>query len=318
MQFNELIDGPGEHELQSVLNGKRLDLIAPYARRGPLRKILPANHDRVRIIVRLPLPGLPFPRRLENDPRDLLELSETMGAKAQIYALPGVHTKLYLNGATAFYGSANFTTTGFGWGYESLLSTTDPASYGEFTAMFEKYRQDATRLHRPFLRLLAKKFGKGDFDYTALPERPVTLFPNPNGDDEGDFRSWLVATGEQDGQYIEDRFDRAAGYQMTGHTQSAFPGLRAFLRSNLDLIPLLADQTYQKRAFWTANIEETERLKQFVLTYGHLYPANGGGAWHNKLPPFLGGPGQPGGGKSSGLIARMLIYLSRYAIDKGF
>lgn len=318
MLFSTLIDGPAEKDLKSVLNGRRLDLIAPYARKGPLSRIKPANHERVRIIVRLPFPGIPLPTRLENDPRDLLDLSTRMGAAAHIYALPAVHTKLYLNGALAYFGSANFTSTGFGGGFESLLSTNDPASYAKLADVFEKYRKQAKRLSPAFLSSLSKRFERGDFEYTALPEKPITLVANPVGDDEGAFRTWLMSLGEADAQYIENRFDLSAGYNMTGHTQSAFPGIRAFLRNNLDLIPILAGQVYQPWAFWDQNPEPKARLKQFVLTKGHLYPAKGGGAWKYKLPPFLGGPGKPGGGKGSGLIARMLIYLARYAIDEGF
>jgi hypothetical protein len=318
MLFNALIDRPNQAHLNSVLKGRHLDLIAPYARKGPLKQIVPANHDRVRIIVRLPFPSGPLPTRLENDPRDLLDLSTRMGPAVQIYGLPAVHTKLYLNGTFAFHGSANFTSTGFGGSFESLLSTNDPKAYAALAGLFEDYKQQARRLSDAFLQKLSKKFNRGDFEYTALPEKPVTLFANPLGDDEGDFRTWLMALGEVDAQYIENRFDPAGGYNMTGHTQSAFPGLRAFLRDNLDLIPLLSAKTYQPWAFWAENPEATARLKQFVVSKGHLYPAKGGGAWKHKLPPFLGGPGNPGGGKGSGLIARMLIYLSRYAIDGGF
>jgi hypothetical protein len=318
MIFQELIDRPDGSHLTRVLNGRRLDFIAPYVRKGPLKRITHPNHDRVRMIVRLPRPADPPPRVIDNDPRDLLDLVQRLGVRAQVFAFPAVHTKLYLNGAHAFYGSANFTSTGFGRGPESLLRTNDPATYSEFERMFQTYLGQSERLRIDYLRRLSKGFERGEFDYLAAPERPDLLIRNPGADDEGVFRTWLATLGEGDAQYIENRFDRSAGYNMTGHTQSALPGLRAFLRDNLDLVPILAGQSYIPYAFWPRNQEVVARLRDFVLASGHRYPAHGGGAWRHKLPPFLGGSGNPGGGRGSGLIARMLIYLSRYAIDQGY
>jgi hypothetical protein len=316
MLFRDIVR-PNSRTLRDVLNGRRLDMIAPFARSGPLGKILSANHDRVRIVTRLPIPGQPLPKRLDNDPRDFLDLV-TRVPRTEIYAMPDVHTKLYLNGARAYFGSANFTSFGFGGRPEALVWTSDAVTYQRLADMFEDYRVAATRVGLPSLRRLARQFEAGAFSLTATPENPDTLFPNPLGDDQGDFRTWLAATGEIDAQYIENRFDPGAGYNMTGHTQSAFPGLRAFLRENLDLIPELASQVYAQRQFWLNNADATDRLRRFVRAKGGRFPARGGGDWRHKLPPFLGGYGAPGGGRGSGLIARMLIYLSRYAIEEGY
>jgi len=316
MLFQDLIR-PTDRTLRDVLNGRRIDMIAPFARRGPLQQIVPAKHDRVRIITRLPLPGQPLPTRLDNDPRDFLDLVSRL-RRTEIYAMPDVHTKLYLNGTKAFFGSANFTSCGFGGRPEALVHTSDAATYRRLAGLFEDYRTAAVRVPLPFLRRIASRFAAGDFSLTASPEQPQTLIRNPLGDDEGDFRTWLASTGEADAQYIENRFDPGAGYNMTGHTQSAFPGLRAFLRDNLELIPGLGAQRYKAYGFWGENLEAQERLRQFVRTQGHRFPAHGGGAWRRKLPPSLGGSGPAGGGRGSGLIARMLIYLSRYAIEEGY
>lgn len=318
MNFDQLIDRPDKRTLQSVIAGRQLKFIAPFVRRGALDYIVPLSHDMVKLIVRLPRTVNDPLVRLDNDPRDLIDLIDRMGPKIRIFALPGVHTKLYLNGVHAYYGSANFTSTGFGGKPESLLSTTDPATYQLFQEFFDRYLSESTRVTMPYLNVLRRRLELGEIEYTSNPEHPDSLTARKGGDDVADFRNWLAELNELDGDYIEDRFDPAAGYNMGGHVQSAFPGLRQFLRENLDLIPSLARQHYTQRTFWQQNPEPIRRLRDFVILKGHGFPANGGGAWRYKLPPFLGGPGPNGGGKGSGLIARMLIYLSRYAIHAGF
>ena len=84
MQFDGLIDRPNGATLSSVLSGRRLDLIAPYARPFALDRLLAANHDSIRIITRLPGPREPPPRRLDNDPRDFVRLVERFGHRARI------------------------------------------------------------------------------------------------------------------------------------------------------------------------------------------------------------------------------------------
>lgn len=318
MDFDNLIDRPNLHTLGSVLAGRKLDFIAPYARRGALNRIVPTDHDRVRIIVRLPREANGPEVRIDNDPRDLIDLLHRMGTAAKIYALPGAHTKLYINEHQTFYGSANFTLTGFGGNHESLLSTSSPTTRLRLRQMFDNYLSESTLINKAYLNKLKSRLENGEVYYTASPEIPQTLLANKLGDSVADFRSWLALQADNDSQYIEERFDPAAGYNMSGHVQSAFPGIRTFLRDNLDMIPILAKQLYTPHVFWGNNDEVVDRFKNFVRTKGHLFPANGGGAWRNKLPPFLGGPGPSGGGKGSGLIARMLVYLSRYAIEKGF
>ena len=318
MEFDQLIDRPNAQTLQSVVAGRRLKLIAPFARRGALDKILPASHDLVQLIVRLPSVVNNSVVRLDNDPRDLIRLIERMGPRVRIYGLAAVHTKLYLNGTRAFYGSSNFTLTGFGQKPESLLVTTHEATYDAFDHMFTQYLGESVRATLPFLRRLRTRLEAGQLTYTASPEQPQTLKANPYGNDVAHFRNWLATVNDADSSYIEARFDPGAGYNMSGHVQSAFPGIRQFLRDNLDLIPALAGDIYVQHIFWARNPETVRRFHDFVSHEGHRFPANGGGAWANKLPPFLGGPGPNGGGRGSGLIARMLVYLAKYAIHSGF
>ena len=162
---------------------------------------------------------------------------------------------------------------------------------------------------------------EGQAALIATPEQPVTLQRNRMGDDEADFRNWLPLGQNADADYIEAGFDPGAGYAMTGHTQSAFPGIRSFLRQNLDLVPMLASARYEQRLFWQLHPEVVRRFRRFVEIEGHRSPARGGGAWEHKLPEFLGGTpggGPQKGGRGSGLIARMLILLACYAIEKGF
>lgn len=318
MEFDRIIDRPDSNTLDAVLAGRRLDLIAPFARKGPLERLNPQAHDRIRIISRFPTKPAHLVNRLDNDPRDFLELHARLGARVQIYALPSVHTKLYLNGERAYYGSSNFTSTGFGGNPESLISIVEQDTYLLFSHMFLNYLNQANRISVSYLRGLRARLESGNAVFTASPDGPVTLQASAMGNDVAHFRNWLVGLHEGDADYIEARFDPGAGYNMTGHTQSAFPGMRAFLRENLDLIPQLAAQDYEPYVFWQRNPEASRRMAQFVQTRGHFYPARGGGAWNRKLPPFLGGVGQNGGGRGSGLIARMFIYLSRYAIAFGF
>lgn len=321
MRFDEIIDRPSPRTLDRVLNGPHLDLVAPFARSGPLLKLDPLHHRRVRIITRLPSDGERLPSRLENDPRHFLDLSRRLGRAVQIFGLPGVHTKLYLNGREAFYGSANFTSFGFGMRPESLLVTTDRDTYAELNILFNGYLRDARRISLRHLSRLAAQLTSGRMSYSATPEQPVELRRNPAADSEVAFRLWLARQAGVDASYIEARFDPASGYNMTGHTQSALPGIRAFLRQNLDLIPELAVQTYQRNAFWSSNEGLRLRFGDFVRAQGHHFPARGGGDWRKKLPPTLGGRPRPGGtqgGRGSGLIARMLIYLSLYAVEEGF
>jgi hypothetical protein len=296
-------------------------LIAPFARSGPLLKLDPLHHQRVRIITRLPGENDLIPPRLENDPRHFLALARRFGRSVQIFGLPGVHTKLYLNGHEAFYGSANFTSFGFGRNPESLLVTSDRETYAECSTLFDRYLAQARRLSSRHLSRLATLLSLGSVSYAATPEQPVDLRRNPAADSDVAFRAWLARQTGADALYIEARFDPTSGYNMTGHTQSALPGIRAFLRENLDLIPELAAKAYQQNAFWSSNEGVRLRLAEFVRMHGHQFPARGGGDWRRKLPPSLGGrPGAGGtpGGRGSGLIARMLIYLSRYAVEEGF
>lgn len=291
---NPIIDRPGQATLTRLLNGPRLDLIAPFARRGPLAQLDPAHHQRVRLIVRLPRPGDPLPKRLENDPRDLIAVLNRFGAQASVFGLPGVHTKLYLNGTEAFYGSANFTNFGFGGNPESLLATTDAGTYADLAALFATYLAASTRLSLAHLRQLEQALLAGRVEYMATPEQPVILRRNAAADGAAAFRAWLATQPGQDPIYIEDRFDPARGYNMGGHVQSALPGIRAFLGDNLDLIPVLAQATYSQHRFWYAYPTAKARFADFVQTQGHRFPGNGGGAWARKLPTSLGG--QPGFG----------------------
>lgn len=321
VRFDELIDRPSSRTLDRILSGARLDLIAPFARSGPLLKLDPLHHRRIRIITRLPSDNESLPSKLENDPRHFLELSQRLGRSIQIFGLPGVHTKLYLNGREAFYGSANFTSFGFGMKPESLLVTTDRDTYTELDALFNRYLVQARRISTRHLSRLAALLTSGSVSYSATPEQPVELRRNPAADSEVAFRRWLARQAVPDAAYIEARFDPASGYNMTGHTQSAFPGIRTFLRQNLDLIPELAAQTYRQNVFWSSNEGVRLRLAEFVRVHGHQFPARGGGDWRRKLPPSLGGrpgPGGAPGGRGSGLIARMLLYLSLYAVEEGF
>ena len=321
MLFDELIDPPAPATLDRLLGGARLDLIAPFARAGPLLRLDPLRHQRVRIITRLPGESDPVPPRLENDPRHFLALMGRFGRSVQIFGLPGVHTKLYLNGREAFYGSANFTSFGFGRNPESLLVTRDRDTYDDLAALFDRNLRQARRLSSKHLLRLAALLASGSVRYAATPELLVELVRNPAMDSEVAFRHWLAQQAEPDARYIEARFDPASGYNMTGHTQSAFPGIRTFLRENLDLIPELAAESYRQHTFWHTNEGARLRLAEFVRLQGHRFPARGGGDWRRKLPPSLGGrpgPGRAPGGRGSGLIARMLIYLSRYAVDQGF
>jgi hypothetical protein len=321
MHFDDLIDRPDAATLTDVVSGRRLDLIAPFSRRFALDRLRPGDHDTVRIITRLPPPGVPIPRLLDNDPGDFVRLLERMGQRVRVFGLPAVHTKLYLNGTAAYFGSANFTGGGFGRRPEALLVTTDQATYAHLAALFDEYLQESVRLPLGHLRALRQSLERGRTALIAAPEQPVTLRRNRRGDDEADFRNWLPLGRDGDADYIEARFDPGAGYAMTGHTQSAFPGIRAFLRDNLDLVPSLAAASYVKRLFWQERPELVQRFRRFVEVEGHRFPARGGGAWEHKLPEFLGGTpggGPRRGGRGSGLIARMLIFLARYAIDKGF
>ncbi|MEA2984714.1 MAG: PLD-like domain [Alphaproteobacteria bacterium] len=319
MDFDRLIDRPSAATLGQVINGRRLDLIAPFARRGPLERIVPASHDRVRLIVRLPRPTDLIPKRLDNDPRDFVRLLDRMAHRAHVYALPRVHTKLYLNGTSAYFGSANFTSSGFGRNPEALLVATEPSVYEELRGTFDKYLHQSTRLPLSFLRRLSLVVEQGDAEVVAAPEQPVLLVRDRNADDIGNFRNWLNSKATPDALYAEARFDPGSGYNMTGHAYSAFYGIRAFLGENLDLIPELAGTVYVPNGtFWSGWPEMQGRFAGFVRAKGHLYPGQGGGPWRNKLPPSLGGHGPGGGGMGSGLVARMLILLSRYAIERGF
>lgn len=317
MLFDELIDRPSQYTLDRVLDGACLDLVAPFATRGALQQLDPARHDRVRIVTRLPRPFDALPRRLDNDPRHFIDLMARFGRNVHVYAMPSVHTKLYLNGSEAFYGSANLTSFGFGSNPESLLVTSDTSTYRRLSAMFSDYRTRSERVSKAFLDKLARYLLRGALEYSPAPEQPVLLRANPVGDDEAHFRSWLRRQPGYDPVYIEARFDPASGYNMVGHAQSGFPGIRAFLRDNLDLIPTLANATYSPRAFWRSHQDVASRLREFIILRGHGFPAAGGGDWRRKLPASLGG-WSTGGGRGSGLVARLLIFLARYARDEGF
>lgn len=144
---------------------------------------------------------------------------------------------------------------------------------------------------------------------------------DPFGGSETEFRGWLASKNTDDTQYIEERFDPAFGYNMGGHAYSAFNGLREFLRANPDLVPIMANATYIPRTFWDTYPGLTPRLRQFVIAEGYKFPGQNGGPWSNKLPTSLGGTSVMGGeegGRGSGLIARMLIELSNFAIARGF
>lgn len=320
MIFDRTIDKPGENDFTDVIDGRRLDLIAPFATGWALRRLDPARHTRIRIITRLPAAGIPL-RSLDNNPADFVELAARCGRSVEVYGLNKVHTKLYLNGARAFYGSSNFTRSGFGGLHESLLSTAEPQTYRALAELFASYLADATRIPLSQLRALDRAFKRGGLTWDVPDSGATQLHSNPLGDDKADFRRWLVHEDTEDTLYIEARFDPGSIYNMTGHAHSGFFGLREFLRSNLDLVPDLSVATYTPRDFWATYPDLAPRLREFVLSEGHRFPGQNNGPWRNKLPPALGGTGGgtgPAGGKGSGLIARMLVELSRYAVVRGF
>lgn len=320
MNFDTLIDKPDANAFKRVIDGLNLDLIAPFATSWALRQLDPARHARIRIITRLPAYGVPL-GRIDNNPGDFLDLISRCGRSVAIYGIAKVHTKLYLNGSHAYYGSANFTRNGFGGIHESLLSTREPQTYQRLSGIFTSYLDDADRISVGQLRALNQAFKRGRFVWKVPDTSAPEISANPLGDDQPDFRNWLIEQNTVDTLYIEARFDSGSGYNMGGHAYSAFNGLREFLRWNLDLIPDLAIASYAPWTFWDTYPDLAPRLREFVLSEGHRFPGQSGGPWRNKLPTSLGGTpgaGGPAGGRGSGLIARMLIELSRYAIARGF
>jgi hypothetical protein len=320
MNFDHLIDKPTGNDFSNVIAGQRLDLIAPFATGWALRQLDPAHHTRIRIITRLPAQGTPS-SEIDNNPGDFLDLVSRCGRSVEVYGLNKVHTKLYLNGTRAYYGSSNFTRSGFSGIHESLLWTVDPQAYLSLSQVFSSYLADAERIPVSQLRALDRNFKRGRLKWKVPDTSAPELYANPLGDSQIDFRQWLVDQDTEDTRYVEARFDPRSRYNMTGHAYSAFFGLREFLRANLDLVPDLAIASYAPWEFWNTYPDLAPRLRAFVLAEGHRFPGQGGGPWRNKLPPNLGGTpggGGPAGGRGSGLIARMLVELSRYAVERGF
>lgn len=312
MEVAKVIGFPGPTDLNAILNSEKLDVVSPFLSKWSLRKIDPEKHKLFRLITRLPEVYHAPVAYLDNDPAPILQAMIAMGKKLQIFALPTVHAKLYMNENSSWVGSANFTKNGFSKKPELLLKFDEtPAS---LVTVFKDYKAQSTLVSLENVQKLNRwcemgltKIRSDNPDKNSSPDEAVKVAASFQ-----DFVDWL---GKGSGPKQTARKQILAQVnglnQMSGHVYPAFNGVLAFLRTHPKFIPDL------KTANASAIPDDViTSVAKFIRKYGDEYRGVNGGYWRSYLSTQLGGR-QVGGGAGNAVVKRSLALLPIYMHDRG-
>lgn len=308
MQF---ISHANSSHLDTILDSDKVSIISPFLSGKTVSRIDNNRHTAFSIVTRLPS-SYNYPSAfIENDPAPLLDAMERMGSKLKVYALPPVHSKIYINENSSWTGSANFTSNGFSGKPELLIDFEEVDS--ELSKITKLYISSSTRITKQNLKSLLEWIDDGLTEVasrggsTASPD-----MPEAGGASYSDFLAWLrkyKGLHLADAKILVDRAD--GGNQMSGHVAIAFNGVASFLRKNPNLRTALMANTSGK-----PGPEVMKPLSKFIKKHGDSYQGPRGGKWRNYLSSDLGGR-QTSGGAGNVIVRRTLVLLPAYLKSRG-
>ncbi|MBY0382486.1 MAG: NgoFVII family restriction endonuclease [Xanthobacteraceae bacterium] len=292
--------------LDIILDSEKVDIVSPFLSKNTVSKININRHKAFNLVTRLPS-SYNYPSAfIENDPAPLLEAMNRMGSKLKLYALPPVHSKIYINEKSSWTGSANFTNNGFS-GKPEILVDFEEVNL-EIAKIFKSYVSESTLITKKNLQKLLEWIGDGLTEVASRGGSTTSPdVPEAGGASYSDFVSWLrkyQGCHQSDAKILLDRAD--GGNQMSGHVAIAFNGVVSFLRKNPNLrSPLLASKSGKPGP----NIMTP--LSDFIKKHGDSYQGPRGGKWRNYLSTELGGR-QTSGGAGNVIVRRTLVLLPAY------
>src|SRR5690242_628240 len=104
LEVSDIIARPDQSVLRHITRGAEIDIISPFYSGWSFRELERSRHSRVRFVTRLPNEFGSPPSFMDNDPRPLHAVMTRLGPLFEVYALPDVHAKLYLNEKSAWFG----------------------------------------------------------------------------------------------------------------------------------------------------------------------------------------------------------------------
>lgn len=303
---------PVEADFKAILATMQLDVVSPFYSGWSLARVDKPAKTKVRFLTRLPDQFYAPPAFVDNDPKPLRKLMQTMGSRLEVYADPNVHAKVYVGTESTWIGSANLSKNGFSGKGELLLKFATDA---RMRTLFGEFRNLARRVT---VHDLLKLEGFISAGLTARIPRPEAA-DSANSDASADvtlgasvtfedFEDWLdpsVLVHQQIRASLQNK------NRMVGHAYSAFHGGLQFLSRNRPIaLKLLANPDY------AYSDDVRLPLAAFVTAFGAKYGGPRGGTWRSKLSTRLGGT-QEGGGAGDPLVRRFLITLPEYMRQRG-
>ncbi|MCW8143018.1 hypothetical protein NM963_04230 [Agrobacterium tumefaciens] len=299
-------------DFKAILATVRLDVVSPFYSAWSLAQVDKPAKTKMRFVTRLPDQFYAPPAFVDNDPKPLRELMQTMGSRLEVYADPNVHAKVYVGTKNTWIGSANLSRNGFSGKGELLLRFATDARMRGLFGEFKNFAQRVT------VHDMLKLEGFISAGLTARAPRPEAT-DSANSDASADitlgssvtfedFEDWLnpsVLVHQQIRASLQNK------NRMVGHAYSAFHGGLQFLSRNRPIaLKLLAtpDSAYSD--------DVRLPLAAFVTAYGDKYGGPRGGTWRSKLSTRLGGT-QESGGAGDTVVRRFLITLPEYMRQRG-
>ncbi|WP_310084329.1 MULTISPECIES: restriction endonuclease PLD domain-containing protein [unclassified Sphingopyxis] len=297
-------------DLDVILDSDKVHVVSPFLSEKTISRININRHKTFSLITRLPK-SYNFPSAfIENDPKPLLDAMQRMGSKFRLYALPPVHAKIYINEASSWTGSANFTANGFSGKPEILVDFEQV--HPELSRTFRTYLQQSTLITKQNLKALIGWIDEGLTEISRPGASKATQDePEAAGASYESFLAWLrtyQGAHKRDAKVLLNRAE--GGNQMSGHVAIAFNGVMSFLRKNPNLISnLLANTTGYP------GTEVMQPLANFIRQHGDAYKGPRGGKWRSYLSTDLGGR-QTGGGAGNVIVRRTLVLIPAYLRDR--
>lgn len=301
MIISRLTPFSSESDINEILNGDTIDIVSPFYSAWSINKLNLTPRKRIRLITRLPLNYYCAHPFLENDPYPLRDAMNTMRSSLSVFALPTVHSKLYINNGSAWLGSANFTRNGFS-GKAEIISKID-SNINQLKSAFIQYIS------------LSKQVNVKEMDFLcANVKLGITRIPQKNNADEasGDepmfqalsyeaFQDWL--RGQTGASHILERISNKN--RMSGHVYSGYHGIFSFILKNPQLGHTILDSNYK------INGDILDHLSSFVKKFGSKFGGPRGGTWNSKLSTRLGGE-QLGGGAGDVVVKNLLPLVVKF------
>jgi hypothetical protein len=312
MKINNVYAYPDVDLLKEIISSKHLRAASPFYSSSSLRLINPRKVKSLTLITRLPTQYIMPSAFIENDPAPLADLARRMGGRMKLFALPGLHAKLYVNEESAWVGSSNFTKNGFSGKQEIVIHFDSEDSI--WPDIYKNYQNNAVEVGLNELKKLS--------EWVTLGLTNIRSFVRSEGKSEveskkismtlEDFIDWLADPSQPMTKTRKHLYERVQGKNyMSGHVPPSFNGALSFLQLNpkyiFDLVGV-SDQSIPQQVL--------DDFAAFILKFGDQYRGSRGGYWRNYLSVKLGGA-QVSGGAGDTVAKKCLVLIPAYIRARG-